>query len=421
MNNEKEFRFFTLGNGIRVVYKSSNTPVVHLGFFINAGSRDETPPEKGMAHFIEHVIFKGTRKRRSYQIFNCIENLGGELNAYTAKEETCIHCSVLKEHFEKAAELISDVVFNSVFPDKEIEKEKDIIIDEYYYYKDIPEEVILDDFDELVFPRHPLGWNILGEPARVKQFTREDILTFIQKNYIPEKMVISLVGDLDEKKVLKILEKYFEQDSMTVKTSHKRELYKGYKPRKKHYIKKIFQSHCVMGRPAYSVFDKRRTGLVLLNNLLGGPASNARLNMAVREKHGLTYNIESSYSAFYDTGLVRIYVSTENGSMDKTLGLIYNELRKLRENKMSALQLTRVKKQLIGNIALSYESKISEMLSIGKTYLVFDKVDTVAQINSKIEKIGASELLAIANEIFDTGSFSQIIYQSNESYRTEDH
>jgi predicted Zn-dependent peptidase len=420
MENKKEFTFFKLNNGIRVIHKNSNTPIVHLGFFIDAGSRDETLPEKGMAHFIEHVIFKGTNNRRSSQIFNCIENLGGELNAYTAKEETCIHCSVLKEHFEMAADVISDVVFNSIFPEKELEKEKDIIVDEYYYYKDIPEEVILDDFDELVFPRHPLGWNILGEPSRVKQFTREDVATFINNNYQPEKMVISIVGDLDENMMKKVLQKYFDLEHPSNGTPTVRKAFKGYKPVNKEFKKKIFQSHCVMGRPAYSVFDKRRLGLVLLNNLLGGPASNARLNMAVREKHGLTYNIESGYSSFSDTGLFRIYVSTETDSMEKTLGLIYKELQKLRENKLSTLQLSRVKKQMIGNVALSYESKIAEMLSIGKAYLVFDKVDTIPQINRKIEKINASELLETANDIFDANSFSQIIYHSNESYRTED-
>jgi len=420
MENTKEFTFFKLNNGIRVIHKASNTPIVHFGFFIDAGSRDETLPEKGMAHFIEHVIFKGTKNRRSSQIFNAIENLGGELNAYTAKEETCIHCSVLKEHFEIAADVISDVVFNSIFPEKELEKEKDIIVDEYYYYKDIPEEVILDDFDELVFPHHPLGWNILGEPSRVKQFSREDITNFINNNYQPEKMVISIVGDLDETMMKKVLQKYFDLEHPSNGKPTVRKAFKGYKPVNKEFKKKIFQSHCVMGKPAYAVFDKRRLGLVLLNNLLGGPASNARLNMAVREKHGLTYNIESGYSSFSDTGLFRIYVSTEADSMEKTLGLIYKELQKLRENKLSTLQLSRVKKQMMGNVALSYESKIAEMLSIGKAYLVFDKVDTIAQINSKIEKITASELWETANDIFDTNSFSTIIYHSNESYRTED-
>ncbi len=420
MANKKEFNFLKLNNGIRVVHTSSNTQIVHFGLFINAGSRDETLPEKGIAHFIEHVIFKGTKNRRSYQIFNCIENLGGELNAYTEKEDTCIHCSVLKEDFEKAAEVIADVIFNSIFPEKELEKEKDIILDEYYYYKDIPEEVILDDFDELVFKNHPLGWNILGEPDRIKQFAREDIKTFMNNNYHPEKMVISIVGDLDENNISKVLKKYFEQDSLSTGKPAKRKAFKGYKPVRKEFVKKIFQSHCVMGRPAYTVFDKRRLGLVLLNNLLGGPASNARLNMAVREKHGLTYNIESGYSAFTDAGLFRIYVSTENDSMDKTLGIINNELRKLRENKLGTLQLSRAKRQLIGNVALSYESKISEMLSVGKTYLVFDKIDSISQTNSKIEKISASDLWETANEILDTDTFSQIIYQSNESYRTED-
>lgn len=420
MENEKECNFLQLDNGIRVVHKSSNTPIIHFGLFINAGSRDETLPEKGIAHFIEHVIFKGTTRHRSYQIYNLIENFGGELNAYTAKEETCVHCSVLREHFEKAAEVISEVIFNSIFPGKELEKEKDIILEEYYYYKDIPEEVILDDFDELVFKNHPLGWNILGEPDRIKQFTRDDIKTFMNNNYQPEKMVISIVGDLDEQHIIQVLKKYFEQDSTSFGTAAKRKVFKGYKPVKQLFVKKIFQSHCVMGRLAFPVYDKRRLGLVLLNNLLGGPASNARLNMAVREKYGLTYNIESGYSSFSDTGLFRIYVSTENRSMDKTLGVIYQELRKLRENKIGTIQLSRAKHQLIGNIALSNESKISEMMAIGKTYLMFDKIDSLPQINRKIEKINASELMEIANEIFDTDSFSQIIYQSNESYRTED-
>jgi len=420
MKNEKEFNFYKLDNGIRIVHKNSDTPIVHLGIFINAGSRDETPAQKGLAHFIEHVFFKGTETRRSSQIYNSIENYGGELNAYTAKEETCIHCSVLKEYFEKAAEVISDVLFHSIFPEKELEKEKAIIVDEYYYYKDIPEEVILDDFDELVFKNHPLGWNILGEPARIKGFTRDDIKTFMDDNYNPEGMVISIIGGLESDTILRVLKKWFEQGQPPAGTSAERKAFRGYKPVKRDFIKNIFQSHCVMGRPAYPVYDKRRLGLVLLNNLLGGPASNARLNMAVREKHGLSYNIESSYSAFSDTGLFRIYVSTENGSMDKTMALIYAELRKLRQQKLGAVQLAQAKRQLIGNIALANESKIAEMLAIGKTYMVFDKIDSIAQINHKIEQIKDTELLEIANEIFDTESFAQIIYQSNESYRSED-
>ncbi len=420
MKNEKELNFFKLDNGIRIVHKTSDTPIVHLGIFINAGSRDETLAQQGLAHFIEHVFFKGTETRRSSQIYNSIENYGGELNAYTAKEETCIHCSVLIEYFEKAAEVISDVLFHSTFPEKELAKEKAIILDEYYYYKDIPEEVILDDFDELVFKNHPLGWNILGEPSKIKGFTKNDIKTFMDDNYHPEEMVISIIGGLDSQILLRVLKKCFEQGQSSGGTITKRNAFKGYKPVRRHLVKNIFQSHCVMGRPAYTVYDKRRLGLVLLNNLLGGPASNARLNMAVREKHGLSYNIESSYSAFSDTGLFRIYVSTENGSMDKTIELIYGELSKLRQQKLGAVQLAQAKRQLIGNIALANESKIAEMLALGKTYLVFDKIDSIAQINHKIEQIKDMELLEIANEIFDTKSFAQIIYQSNESYRSED-
>jgi predicted Zn-dependent peptidase len=420
MKHSAEYRYFTLQNGIRIVYGYSNSPIVHLGLFINTGTRDETLKEHGMAHFIEHVIFKGTRKRKSYQIYNCIENVGGELNAFTTKEDTCIHASFLTEYFERSAELISDVVFNSVFPEKELEKEKEIIIDEIFYYKDIPEETIFEDFEEMVFAGHPLGRNILGEKNIIQKFTKEDIENFIRKNYRTERMVLSIVGNLDFDTMLSILKKHFERIMPYNIGPVKRKSFNNYVPVQKVIKKEIFQSHCIMGNTAYSYNSKQKLGLTLINNLLGGPSSNAILNMSVREKHGLTYNIESNYAPYFDSGIFSIYVSADNDAIEKVMSLIFAELKKLREHKMGALQLSRAKRQLSGNLALAYESKIAEMLSIGKTYLIFDRVDSMAEINKKIEKITAEELFDIANLIFDTNHFTQLIYRANGSYKSED-
>ncbi len=420
MKHSTGYQYFKLGNGIRIVYSYSNSLIVHLGLFINTGSRDETPKQHGMAHFIEHVIFKGTAKRKSYQIFNCIENVGGELNAFTTKEDTCIHASFLNEYFERSAELIADVIFNSVFPEKELKKEKEIIVDEIFYYKDIPEETIFEDFEELLFARHPLGRNILGKQNIIQKFTKVDIERFINKNYRTDRMVLSIVGDLDVGNMIKILKQHFDREMPYNKEPVKRKSFNNYMPVQKVLKKEIFQSHCIMGNIAYSYNSQRKLGLTLLNNLLGGPSSNATLNMSIREKHGLSYNIESNYAPYQDSGIFSIYVSSDNEAMDKVMSLIFAELKKLRERKMSSLQLSRAKLQLAGNLALAYESKIAEMLSIGKTYLIFDKVETIAEINKKIEKITTDELFEIANEIFDTNRFTQLIYEANGSYKSED-
>lgn len=420
MNHSEGYRYFTLENGIRIIYSYSNSPIVHLGLFINTGTRDEKLNEHGMAHFIEHVIFKGTGKRKSYQIYNYIENVGGELNAFTTKEDTCIHASFLKEYFERSAELISDVVFNSVFPEKELKKEKEIIVDEIFYYKDIPEETIFEDFEEMVFAGHPLGRNILGEQSTIQKFTKDDIEKFIRKNYRTEKMVLSIVGNLDFDTMILILKKHFTRKMAYNIEPVKRKSFNSYVPVQKVIKKEIFQSHCIMGNTAYSYNSKQKLGLTLINNLLGGPSSNAILNMSIREKHGLSYNIESNYAPYFDTGVFSIYVSADNDAIEKVMTLIITELKKLRDHKMGTLQLSRAKLQLSGNMALAYESKIAEMLSIGKTYLIFDRVDSIAEINMKIEKITADELFDIANEIFYTNRFTQLIYQANGSYKSED-
>jgi predicted Zn-dependent peptidase len=420
MKSAERYFYFTLINGIRIVFKPSDSVVTHMGLFINTGSRDEAKSEHGMAHFIEHVVFKGTKTRKSIDIYNGIEDVGGELNAFTTKEDTCIHASFLNSYFESSAELMADVLFNSVFPAHELKKEKEIIIDEIFYYKDIPEETIFEDFESLVFNEHALGRSILGTSESVRSFSRKDVNTFICRNYDAEKIVISIVGNHNEKQIFKTLKKYFEDGSFDSVDKSNRLPVEDYKPRTKTFRKKIFQNHWVMGNVAYSYHDKRKLGLTLLNNILGGPASNALLNLSIREKHGLTYNIESNYMPYFDTGIFSIYVSMDADVSDQVFSLVQKELKILTSKKINQTQLFKAKQQLKGNLALAFESRNAEMLSIGKTFLVFDKVDTIAQIYKKIDKINAEELLEIANEIFDMNKFTQVIYKSNGSYRAED-
>ena len=412
---KREFNHHTLHNGIRIVHRPDRMPLVHLGLFIHAGSRNERPSEHGLAHFIEHVVFKGTGQRKSYQIFNRIEHVGGELNAFTTKEETCIHASVLGAHFARASELLADVLLNSTFPAREVEKEKDIVIDEINYYRDLPDESIFDDFEEMVFAGHPLGRNILGTPQRIRTFTRNDIRRFIKRNYSPGRIVLSVAGGDDFREVVRVVEKYF--GSLPAQNSGR---IPGHKPPQ--YIKSektqernISQTHCIMGCPAFPHHHPNRLGFVLLNNLLGGPASNSRLNMAVRERHGLAYNIESNYVPFADTGLFSIYYSTENGSADRVTCIVEKELRRLYDQPLGTLQLSRAKSQLKGQIALSFESRMSEMLSMGKSCLIYNTVDSIAGICRRIDGLDAMALRDIAAEVLNFENFSRLTYMADGS------
>lgn len=412
MKKSGSFQVRQLKNGIRLLHKNTSSEVTHLGLIINAGSRDERDNEQGLAHFIEHVIFKGTTKRKSFQIFNRIENVGGDLNAFTTKEETCIHASFTNEHLERAAELLSDIFFNSVFPVKELEKEKDIVIDEINYYKDIPDELIVDEFEEKVFSGHQLGRSVLGRPEQIKGFSPANIRSFMNRNYHPEDMVISIAGKNALSVSEQIAARYFDREFNQQKMKTKRKAFKSYTPSNSIIEKNTFQKHCIVGNVAYAHHDPKRLGLILLNNLLGGPASNSRLNMLVREKFGLTYNIESSYLPFSDTGLFYIYFSADNGAADKAAALISGELKNLRNNKLGTMQLGRAKSQIRGQVALSVESNLSEMLTGGKSLLVYNKIDTIPEIFRKIDALTAEGLLEIANEVFDESKFSSLMYLS---------
>lgn len=405
-----EYNLYELENGIRVIHKPVKNRVSHCGFIINTGTRDEKLEENGLAHFIEHSIFKGTKHRKAHHILNRIDNVGGELNAYTTKEKTCVYASFTNEHFDRATELLSDIFFNSTYPVKEIEKEKDVIIDEIYSYQDSPFEQIYDDFEELIFKNHPLGMNILGTVDSVKSFRRDDILKFIDRNYATNKIIFSIVGDYTEKKIKSIIGKYLNQP-LSTSSSQKRKAFTNYNVFNTELEKDNYQAHCMIGNIAYSSQDKNNTGFILLNNILGGPAMNSRLNMGIREKYGFTYNIESSYTSYTDSGLFSIYLGTDSKHLNKSIDLVHKELHKLRTKKLSSSQLQKAKQQLIGQITLSEESKVNVMLGMGKSLLFFNKVDSLETVYSKINKLSSENIIDIANEVFAKEQLSSLIYK----------
>lgn len=406
----KGFEYYTLKNGIRVIHQQAAGKVAHLGVVINTGSRDEEDGEHGIAHFIEHVIFKGTHKRKAYHVISRLEDVGGEIDAYTTKEETAIYASFLKEYYSRSMELFADILFNSTFPEKELEKEKEVILDEINSYKDSPAELIFDDFEELIFNGHPIGRNILGEPDSLKKYKKENLLNFIGKNYNTDQMVICSVGDVNFSMVIKWANKYFEGHEANIRTN-RREVLNGYKATVKQIDKKTYQAHCIIGNRAYAITDEKRLPLELVNNILGGPGMNSRLNLALREKHGFTYNIESFYNPYTDTGIFGIYFGTEQEKVDKSIKIIERELKLLQNKSLGILQLDRAKKQIIGQMAIGAESKSNLMLNIGRSYLLFDKVDPLDVVYEKVNAVTSTQLMEVAMEVFDFSKLSTLIYK----------
>lgn len=404
-----EFTTFELSNGLRVIHRQTSGEVGHCGIVINAGSRDELDDQQGLAHFIEHCIFKGTERRKTYHILSRLDSVGGEINAFTTKEETWVYASFLGKHLDRALELLGDICFHSVFPEKEIAKERDVIVDEIHSYLDAPDEMILDDFEEMVFANHPLGRNILGTVDSVRGMTREKIFEFTGRRYRTDRMVVSSSGPASPAKVLRLCEKYFGSLPTTGKDDT-RLPFAGYRADHKEVNRESFQVHYVLGGEAYSADHKYKTGLVLLNNLLGGPAMNSRLNLHIRERHGIAYNIESGYQPYSDTGLFHIYLGTDMRLFNKAKKLVDAELRRLRENKLGTAQLHMAKQQLIGQIALGQESGSGTMLALGKSYLMYNRVDTLEEVYKSIESVTAEELLEISNEVFDPSKLSTLTY-----------
>lgn len=404
-----DFLTHTLTNGIRVIHHQINSPVGHLGVLINTGSRDESEEEHGLAHFIEHSVFKGTKKRRAYHVLSRIEDVGGELNAYTTKEETTLYSTFLNQDYERAAELLSDILFNSVYPQKEINREKEVITEEINSYKDSPSELIFDEFEELIYDGHPIARNILGTSKNIKRFNRDSILSFIDNNYHTDQMVISSVGNLSFDKLVKYAEKYFGSAEAKYRTE-KRKPFDNYIPGTRTTVKDTFQTHCVMGNIAYDVQHDDRIVMVLLNNIIGGPAMNSRLNLSLRERRGMAYNIESGYTAYTDTGLFNVYFGTDKENYEKAVELVHKEFKLLRDKKLGDVQLSKAKKQLIGQIAISTESHDDLMLAIGKSYLLYNRVDPLQVVFNKIEEITSEKILEVANVILDEKQMSTLVY-----------
>jgi predicted Zn-dependent peptidase len=399
----------TLANGIRIIHIETRRPVSHCGIFIPAGTRDETREEHGIAHFIEHTLFKGTEKRTMLGVLNRLENVGADLNAFTTKEETCIHASFLARYYERALELIHDICFHSVFPEKEIEKEKEVVIDEILSYQDTPADQIFDDFEDLLFKGHPLGRNILGTVPGIRKITRDKISGFIKKNYRDPGIVISSVGDIAFPDLVSLAEKYFGNEPLRSKRAAKKPVLAG-TPGEKIVYKPINQVHCIAGTTACPFTDHRKIPTTLLNNLLGGPLMNSRLSLALREKNGMTYHVESNYLPYSDQGVFSVYFGTAPAHYEKALSIIHRELGRLRDTALSRTQLDTVKKQLKGQLAIAYESNISVMLTMGKSIRMQDRYDPIETVIADIDQTGADELQEIARDIFDPGRWSILTF-----------
>lgn len=404
-----EYQFHTLSNGIRIVHRQTDTLVGHLAVMINTGTRDEENNEAGLAHFIEHMIFKGTNKRKLHHVLGYLENIGADLNAYTTKEETCIHASFTGQYYNRAFDLFSDILINSSYPEKEIEKEKDVVIDEINGYKDSPTELIFDEFEEMLFNDHPLGKPILATPSVVKKITRKKILSFISKHYNTDQIVISSVGNITFRRLIKLAESYFGIIPENRRTKL-RIPFSGYEKKEVIVKKPGFQTHCIIGTPAYSYADQHRTTLALLNNMLGGPAMNSRLSMALRERSGISYNVESAYTPYCDTGSFMIYLGIDNGSLEKALLLVNRELNKFREKKLGTMQLHVAKQQFAGQLAISFESNLNDALSMAKSVLVYNTVDTAEILIKKILAVTSQDLLDVANQTLNPEIMSRLIY-----------
>ena len=404
----QEFETYTLPNGIKGIHRRTRSSVAHCALVINAGTRDEHKDEYGLAHFAEHAIFKGTKRRKAYQI-NCrLENRGGELNAYTTKEDTTIHATTLRSDFSKAVELIADVAFNSTFPERELAKEREVIVDEINTYKDSPADMIFDTFEDSIFAGSELGHNILGTKAALMRHTSESIKRFVARTHTTDQMVFSSIGNMSVKSVQSVVAKYLAEQAISTR-DFKRIAPEKVEPFERVVNKHTHQTHCIIGARAYDINDDKRLPLSLLVNILGGPSANSRLNTVLREKNGLSYNTEAVYTPYNDCGMVAIYFSSDHHNADLCRELIDNELRTLRTTPPTARQLSMIKRQVLAQMAISMENNEGYMLGAGKSYLVHDEIDTLEEVYRKVSAVKGEQIMEVAEEIF--ANTSTLIYQ----------
>lgn len=401
---------YTLKNGIRLVHRPNLSAVAHFGLIAQTGTRDELPGEHGMAHFLEHMFFKGTRKRSPYQVISRLEDVGGELNAYTTKEETALYSSFLKEDYRRAMELIQDIFLNSSFPEKELKRESEVILSEIQDYNDSPSELIFDRGEEILFPDHHIGRNILGTEESLGRFRREDLLAFCKDNYATDEIVLSFAGQVPFKDVLKAVRQYFGDIPPKTRTRIKEPPVAA---RKQKRVEKrdTCQKHVMLLGEAFPLADPRRLQLYLLNNILGGPGMNSRLNMALRERRGLSYSAESHYAPYSDTGALMIYFSSDPDRYQHSMQVCREEIRKLRTRPIAARTLDNAKKQLMGQLAISRENNEHLMLTTGKSFLVFNRIDSLENIRIQLESITATQLTDVANEILDPSRLNLLVFE----------
>ena len=415
-----KYNTYTLDKGLRIIHLPSDSKVVYCGYQINAGTRDEEPGEEGLAHFCEHVTFKGTERRKAWHILNCLESVGGDLNAYTNKEGTVYYAAILKEHIARAVDLLSDIVFHSTYPQQEIDKEVEVICDEIESYNDSPAELIYDEFENILFKGNSLGHNILGTAEQVRQFTTEDALRFTRKLYRPDNAVFFAYGDIDFKKLVTLLKRSVGSEELRVKNeefnSREEERMKGEEsnsPKGQTIVmeKHTHQAHVMIGTQAYDVHDDRRMPLYLLNNILGGPGMNAKLNLALREHNGLVYTVESTMVAYGDTGTWSIYFGCDEHDVKRCLRLVRKELDKFMEKPLSDAQLRAAKKQIKGQIGVACDNRENFALDFGKSFLHYGWEKNVDRLYEQVDAITAQQMQAVAQELFDEHRLTTLIFK----------
>lgn len=404
----KEFETYILPNGIRGIHRQVRSGVTHCALVVNTGSRDELPTEHGIAHLTEHALFKGTVRRRAYQV-NCrLENLGGELNAYTTKEDTTLHATVLRHDFSRAVELLADVIFRSTYPERELKKEREVIADEINTYKDSPAEIIYDSFEDMLFRGSELGHNILGTKASISRFSTAEIRAFVDRTYTTDQMVFSSIGNFSAATARSVAERYLAEFQPTERT------FSRVQPSPSECFdvrltKHTHQAHGILGTRGYGISDDRRLPLALLVNILGGPSANSTLNLMLRERYGLSYNVEASYTPYSDSGIVSIYFSSDHGNVEQCIELIEQETARLARETVTPRRLAVAKRQFVAQMAISMESNEGYMLGAGKSYLIYKDIDTLEEAYKKVMAITSEQIMDVAHD--SLGSLSKLIYR----------
>mgnify|MGYP000384642495 CR=1 FL=1 len=398
-----------LPNGLRIIHRPSASPVIYCGYAVNAGTRDELPGEEGMAHFVEHMTFKGTEKRKAIQILNCLERVGGDLNAFTGKEDTVYHAAILHEHTARAVDLLTDIVFNSTYPQADIDKEVEVICDEIESYNDSPAELIYDEFENLVFKGHPLGHNILGSADRVRSFATADAMRFTQQYYRPDNAIFFVYGNIDFKRLVKTLEKLTPKQQQESLADEAQIVANGRLPELTILNHDTHQAHVMIGNRAYSATHPLRIPLYLLNNMLGGPGMNARLNVILRERRGLVYSVESSMVCYGDTGLWAVYFGCDPHDVNRCVRLVKGEFKRLMEKPLSEKTLAAAKRQIKGQLAVACDNNENFAIDFGKSFLHFGDEKDIEKLYQKIDAVTAEQIQQVAKEIFDKDSLATLV------------